>query len=130
MCPVGDELPGLSARGGQSKPNEDVVEPQLQQAEKLVAGGADATRGPLEYAFELALAQAVVALGALLRPQLLAVLGAASRRAPAVLSGCVRTTVERSLAGGPALALQLQVDALASFELARRFPRTCHRLHA
>src|SRR5438128_811401 len=52
--PVGDELAGVTTRGGEANPVDDVVEPRLQQAEQVETGDAGHLRGPIEVEPELA----------------------------------------------------------------------------
>ena len=124
--PVRDELPGLRARGGEPEARHHVVEALLEQAQQLVADDARPARGAHERALELPLAQPIEPLGPLLCPQLVAVLGPAPNGPAPVLSRWMRPARQRPLAGRPPLALELEVDALASLELSNGSARSPH----
>src|SRR6266480_4444700 len=117
--PVGDELPGVTPRGGEADPVDDVVEPRLQQAEQVEAGDAGHLRRPVEVEPELALEQEVDAARALLGAQLDPVVGHLAAADLGVHTGRHRTTVEGALREA-LLPLEKELDALAAAVPANR----------
>src|SRR5207247_1961122 len=67
---VTDELTSLGARGSESERVDDVVQPQLELAKKILAGDPGAALGALEIGSELRLQQTVNPLDLLLLPKL------------------------------------------------------------
>src|SRR3954463_10965439 len=102
---VPDELAGLRARGGEAQPVDDVVEAQLEHAQKVLARDAAAPAGLVVVASELALEDAVVAARLLLLAQLQQVLRLLDA-APAVLARRVGAALDAALVGEAALTLQ------------------------
>ena len=116
---VADELPGLTARGREAEPYQDVVEAALEQAQEVVSGDAGLARGLLVVGAELLFEQLVVAARLLLLAELVAVLRCADAGA-AVLAGRIRAALDAALVGQAALALQEELLALAAALLALR----------
>src|SRR5256712_392962 len=110
---VGDELPGVSPRGGKADPVDDVVQPRLQQAEQVEAGDAGHLGGSVEVEPELALEQEVDPARALLGPQLDPVVGHLAAADLGVHAGRHRATVEGALREA-LLPLEEKLDALAA----------------
>src|SRR5205807_9893870 len=117
--PVTDELAGLLARGAQPHPIDDVVEPQLQVAEKVETGDPGLTLGRLEVVAELAFHEAVEAPRLLLGAQLQAIVGDLAAAGQAVLAGREGASVEGALRVA-LLALQVELGALPAAEAADR----------
>src|SRR4029077_15148765 len=115
--PVADQLPGLTPRGSEAEPHEDVVEAGLEQAQKVLAGDAVLARGLVVVGAELALKHLVVAARLLLLAQLHAVLGLTHATA-AVIAGRVGAALNAALVGEAALALEEELLALAAALLA------------
>src|SRR6266550_98402 len=111
--PVGDELPGVTPRGGEADPVDDVVEPRLQQAEQVEAGDAGHLRGPVEVEPELALEQEVDAARPLLGAQLDPIVRHLAAADLGVHAGRHRATVEGALCEA-LLPLEEELDALAA----------------
>src|SRR6266704_1944914 len=122
---VGDELPGVTPRGGKADPVDDVVQPRLQQAEQVQAGDAGHLRGPIEVEPELALEQEVDPARALLGPQLNPVVGHLAAADLGVHAGRHRATVEGAF-GEALLPLEEELDALAAAVAADRALVTGH----
>src|SRR5438094_1060445 len=116
---VRDELAGVTTRGGEASPVDDVVEPRLQQAEQVEAGDAGHLRGSVEVEPELALEQEVDAARALLGAQLDPVVGHLAAANLGVHAGRHRATVEGAL-GEALLSLEEELDALAAAVAADR----------
>ena len=114
---VGDELAGLGARRREAHPVDDVVEPQLERAQQVLAGHAGSVLGVDEVVAELALEDAVDAADLLLLAQLEAVL-ADLAAADAVLAGRRRAALEGALLGIAAAALEEELRALPAAEAA------------
>src|SRR2546422_4542175 len=110
---VGDELPGVSPRGGKADPVDDVVQPRLQQPEQVEAGDAGHLRGPVEVEPELALEQEVDPARALLGAQLDPVVGHLAAADLGVHAGRHRATVEGAFREA-LLPLEEELDALAA----------------
>src|SRR5436190_7702896 len=122
---VAHELTGLGARGGKAERIDDVVEPQLELAQELIAGDAGVLRGALEVEPELALQQAVDALDLLLLAKLNAV--AENLRAPAaVLAGGVVAALDGAFVLEAAIALQEEFHSLSPAEPANGIRVTSH----
>src|SRR3954447_16964471 len=123
---VADELAGLRARRREAQPVDDVVEPQLEEAEQDLTGDAGAPRRLLVVVAELLLEHAVVPLRLLLLAQLREVLGLLDPAA-AVLAGRVRAALDAAFLGQAALALQEELHALSAALLALGACGTGHR---
>src|SRR3954468_7402401 len=98
---------------------DDVVEPTLEQLEKVLAGLAGTPVGFLVVTAELLLEHAVDAGALLLLPLLQEVLGVLGATA-AVLTRRVRTDLDRALRGLALAALEEQLHLLAAATLAVR----------
>src|SRR5689334_17871588 len=114
---VPHELPALRPRGREAEPVDDVVEPQLEHAQEVLAGDAAAAAGLGVVAAELRLEHAVVAAHLLLLAQLEQVLGLLDAAA-AVLARRVGAPLDGALLGQAALALQKELHVLAPALLA------------
>jgi hypothetical protein len=120
---VVDELAGLCAGAREAEPVDDVVQPALEQRQQLLARDPRSAVGLVDVAAELALADAVVALGGLLGAQLGLIDRGLAAAGLAVLAGRgVAAALERGLAVERALTLQEELDALAARQL---FDRSC-----
>src|SRR5438067_1151946 len=108
---VGHHLPGLAARGGEAEAVHDVVQPQLQQPQEVLAGDALLALGPLEVLPELALQHPVDALGLLLLAQLHAERRQLAAVQP-VLAGRVVPPLDRAPVGEAASALEEELHPL------------------
>ena len=115
--PVAHELPCLRARRREAEAVDDVIEPQLERAEQVLARDTRLLRRLLVVRAELLLEQAVVAARLLLLTQLQQVL-ALLDAAAAVLSRRIRAALDRTLLGQAALAFQEELHALAATLLA------------
>ncbi len=93
--------------------------------EQVLAGLAGTALGHIEVAAELALEQAVVALGLLLLAELLAVL-AGLAAALAVHSGGIAAALEGALSGVAPVALEEELLALPAAEAAYGVGVSCH----
>src|SRR5947209_2503381 len=122
---VGHHLPGLAARGGEAEAVHDVVQPQLEQPQEVLAGHALLALGPVEVLPELALEHAVNALGLLLLAQLHAE-GGELAAIQAVLAGRIVAPLDRALVGEAAGAFQEQLHALAAAQAALRVTVSGH----
>src|SRR6266581_1201318 len=122
---VGDELPGVTPRGGKADPVDYVVQPRLQQAEQVQAGDAGHLRGPIEVEPELALEQEVDPARALLGPQRNPVVGHLAAADLGVHAGRHRATIEGAF-GEALLPLEEELDALAAAVAADRALVTGH----
>src|SRR3989442_13032092 len=123
---VGDHLPGLAPRRGEAQAVDDVIQPQLEQPQEVLARHALLALRPLKVLAELRLQHAVDPLGFLL----LAELDAERRElAPVqpVLAGRVVAPLDRALVGEAARALEEQLLAFAPAESALRVAVSCHR---
>src|SRR4051794_9421535 len=115
--PVAHQLASLRARRREAEPVDDVVQPQLQHPQQVLAGDAAALAGLLVVRAELPLEDAVVAARLLLLAQLqqvLRLLGAAA----AVLARRISPPFDGALLGQAALALEKQLHVLAAALLA------------
>src|SRR3954468_1681716 len=117
--PVLDELAGHVAAGGEAGAVDDVVEPTLEQLEKVLAGLARTPVGFLVVAAELLREDAVDARALLLLPLLQEVLGVLGAAAT-VLTRRVRPDLDRALRGLALAALEEQLHLLAAATLAVR----------
>src|SRR6266550_2571711 len=117
--PVGDELAGVTARGGKPDPVDHVVQPRLQETEQVETGHAGHLGGPIEVEPELALEQEVDAARALLGSQLDPVVGHLAAADLGVHAGRHRATVEGALREA-LLPLQKELDALPAAVPANR----------
>jgi hypothetical protein len=102
-----------------AEPEDDVVEPELEDAQEVLAGHAGAGLGLLEVVVELALQDAVDPADLLLLAKLEAVV-ADLAAAHAVLTGRRGTALEGALLGIAARALEEELRALAAAEPADR----------
>src|SRR3989449_3736192 len=126
--PVRHELARLLARRAEPEPVHDVVQAQLQVTQEVDAGHARLGRGLVEVVAELLLEQAVDAARLLLRAKLdavvrrlaLARLPVHARREGAALDGALRRVA--------ALALEVELGALAAAEAADRAAVVRHPL--
>src|SRR2546423_1447400 len=93
--PVVDELSGLTARRGEARAVDRVVEPPLKQREQVLARDALHARGALEVVSELPFEDEVDSFDLLLLAQLLAVAleGLAAAQRISVLSGRLRAAL-------------------------------------
>ena len=122
---VVDELAGGRSRRGEAGAVDDVVEPQLERAQQVLAGHAGAVLGGDEVVAELLLEHAVGLADLLLLAQLQPVL-ADLAAADAVLAGGRRTALEGALLRIAARALQEELRALAPADPADGFGVTSH----
>src|SRR5450756_2417006 len=95
---VGHELPRVVSRGRDAKPEDDVVEPELEDPEEVLARHAGAGLGLLEVVVELALQDTVDAADLLLLAKLEAIV-ADLAATDAVLAGRRRAPFEGALLG-------------------------------
>src|SRR6266536_3304281 len=123
---VAHELAGLSTRGREAEPVDDVVEASLEHPQQLLAGHARALRRLLVVAAELLLEQAVVAARLLLLAQLQQVLALLDPAAP-VLARRIRAPLDRALLGQAALALEEELHALTPADAALRSEVSGHQ---
>src|SRR5262249_9917782 len=122
---VPHELPGLGAGGGESDAVNGVVQPALEQLQQRLAGHALGAVRHREVAPELTLEDTVHATELLLLAQLDRVLGELRRRL-AVLSGRVVAALDGALVGVAALALEEQLEPLATAQPADGSRVACH----
>src|SRR5437773_6639526 len=127
---VRHHLAPLAARGREAEPMYDVVEPELEESQEVLAGDALLGLGPLEVLAELALQHAVDPLGLLLLAQLHAERGRLAAVQPVLTRGIV-APLDRALVGEAASALQEELHAFASAQPALRvaIPRHGRPLH-
>src|SRR5437773_700602 len=128
--PVRDELARLLARRAQAEPVDDVVHAQLEVAEQVQAGDARFARRLVEIVAELLLEQPVDPPRLLLGAQLQAVVGRLALAGLAVHAGRERAALDGALGRVAALALQVQLGALAAAKAADRARVVGHFLHA
>src|SRR5262245_1439746 len=121
------QLARLGTRGGEPEPVDDVVEPPLEELEQRLAGDPAAPIGHLEVAPELSLEHSVDATQLLLLAQLGRVLGELRARLP-VLAGRIVAPLDRALVGVAPLALEKELQPLASAVPADRSGVACHVL--
>src|SRR3954463_14831151 len=114
---VQDELARLAPGGSEAEAHEHVVEPRLQQPQKVLAGDAGLAARLLVVVGELPLQHAVVAARLLLLAELQAVLGLLLAAA-AVIARRVRAPLDAALVREAALALEEELHALAAALLA------------
>src|SRR5204862_8281255 len=107
----------LCTRGGEAEAVDDVVEPRLEHPQQLLAGDPRALRGLRVVGAELLLEQAVVAARLLLLAKLEQVLRLLDPAA-AVLARRIAAAFDRALLRQAALALEEELHALATAELA------------
>src|SRR5205085_5577037 len=110
---VAHQLPGLGARGRETEPVDDVVESALEELKQRLAGDATRPVRHLEVAPELSREHTVDAAQLLLLAQLDRVLGELRPRL-AVLARRIVAALDRALVGVAALALQEELQPLAS----------------
>src|SRR3954452_22336645 len=122
---VADQLAGLAPAGGETEPDQHVVEAALEHAQQVLARDSGLPRRLVVVDPELLLEDAVVATRLLLLTQLHAVLGLLLTPAT-VVAGRVRTTLDAALVGEAALALEEQLLALAAALLALGGCIACH----
>src|SRR5256714_13060246 len=118
--PVRDELASLLARRAQAEPVDDVVHAQLEVAQQVQAGDARLARRLVEIVAELLLEQPVDAPRLLLGAQLQAVIGCLALAGLAMHAGRERAALDGALWRVAALALQVELGALAAAEAADR----------
>src|ERR1044072_6628777 len=118
---------GGGARGGRPEPDEDVVEPGLEDREQVLARDPLHAGGLVVVDPKLLLEHAVVAASLLLLAQLDAVLRLLLAPA-AVVARRVRAALDAALVREAALALEEELLALAAALLAGCARVTCHRL--
>src|SRR5690606_18053310 len=123
---VAHQLARLGARGRETHAVDDVVEPAFHQLQQRLAGRTGTARGCLVISAELALEHAVHAAQLLLLAQLHAVLGQAL--AALALDAAGRHLQLALAFEGLGAALQEQVGALATRELALGAGVSCHDL--
>src|SRR4029077_14985871 len=114
-----DELAGLVAAGRGVGPGHDVVEPELEDGQQILAGDAALLRGLGVQVAELLLHEPVDAARLLLLAQLEQVLAVADAAA-AVLAGRVGLALHRALHRVALLALEEQLHPLTAAEAADR----------
>src|SRR3954451_3245827 len=114
---VQDELARLAPRGGETEADEHVVEPRLQQPQKVLAGDAGLAARLLVVVGELPFEHAVIAPRLLLLTQLEAVLGLLLA-ATAMVAGRIGAPLDAALVGQAAFALEEQLLSLAAALLA------------
>src|SRR3989338_3755758 len=123
---VCDHLPALTARAPEPEPVHDVVEPELEQPQQILAGDPLLGLGPLEILAELALEHAVDPLRLLLLAQL-----HAERRqlaaAEAVLAGRVVAPLDRALVREAACSLEEALLPFTPAQAALRIAIPRHR---
>src|SRR4030042_719838 len=124
QVPVVHQLPGLGAGIGEAPAVDDVVEPGLEQTDKVVTGYAGASHGLGVVAPELALEDAVGEAGLLLLPQLHSAVGDASPAGETV-AGRLRPLLEGALGVAP-LALEHQRVAVAPAQSTYRSSVSSH----
>src|SRR4029077_10894359 len=108
----------LLARGAEAKPVDDVVQAQLEVAEQVDAGDSRLPLGQLEVVPELLLEQTVRAARLLLCAQLQAVVGGLPLAGLAVHAGRECAALDGALRRVAALALEIELGALAAAEAA------------
>src|SRR5690348_16678332 len=118
--PVRDELARLLARRAEAEAVDDVVHAQLQVAEQVDAGDARLSRRLVEIVAELLFEQPVDAPRLLLGAQLNAVVGRLALASLAVHAGRERAALDGALRRVAALALEVELGALAAAEAADR----------
>src|SRR5205823_12807956 len=123
--PVADELPGLGAGIGETEPEDDVVEPLLEELEEVLSSLALRRRAARVVAAELRLEEAVEALYFLFLAQLHAVLGELGA-ALSVLPGGIGPPLDGALVGVAAVALQVHLEIFAPADAARAFGISSH----
>src|SRR5207249_7716081 len=116
---VRHHLAPLAARGREAEPMHDVVEPELEESQEVLAGDALLGLGPLEVLAELALQHAVDPLGLLLLAQLHAERGQLAA-VQAVLARRIVTPLDRALVGEAAGTFQEELHPFASAQPALR----------
>ena len=122
---VGHELARVVAGRRDAEPEDHVIEPQLEDAEQVLARHAGAGLSVLEVVVELALQDAVDAADLLLLAQLEAVV-ADLAAADAVLAGRRGPPLERALLGIAARTLEEELGAFATAEPADRTGVSSH----
>src|SRR6266850_2097454 len=118
---MADDLPALATREREVDAIQDVVEPALQHLEQHLAGHAMGLGGLREIVSELPLEQTVDLAGLLLLAQLLSVVRFLDPPALAVLPGRVAASLDRTLVGETACALEEQLHARPPAHPAPRF---------
>jgi hypothetical protein len=117
---VVDELAGGEHRHGELGAIDHGVEATFEQPDQVGAGVAAAARRLFVQAAELALADvAVIALEALLRPELQAVIGGLAAASLAVLAGSVIALGDRALRPAPQVHAEPAVDLVLRFQSLR-----------
>src|SRR5215831_4427417 len=116
---VRHHLATFTARGGEAEPMHDVVEPELEEPQEILAGDALLGLGPLEVLAELALQHAVDALGLLLFAELDAEGGRLAAVQP-MLARRIVAAFDRALVGEAARTLQEQFLPFAAAQPALR----------
>src|SRR5208282_6416990 len=109
---MGDDLPGLRAGRGNSDAVDDAIQPPLEHLDQVFARGALGALRLDEIVAELALQQAVGALGLLLFAELQAVARELRPAALAVLPGNEVAPFDGALVREAAQALEEELDAL------------------
>src|SRR5262252_8973990 len=119
-----------SRREAEAEAMHDVVEPELEQAQEVLAGDALLGLRPLEVLAEPALEHTVDPLGLLLLPELHAEGGRLAAVEP-VLARRIVAPLDRALVGEAASALQEELHAFAAAQPALRvsIPRHGRLLH-
>src|SRR4029077_6331958 len=110
----------LLARGAQAQAVDDVVEAQLEVAQQGQTGDAGLARRLVKVAAELRVEQAVDAASLLLGPKLYAVVGRLALARLAMHAGREGAALDGALGRVAALALEVQLRALAAAEPAAR----------
>src|ERR1051326_8429217 len=122
---VADERARLRAGGSEAEGVDDVVEPKLELAKKILAGDAGALLRASEVRAELALQKSVDALDLLLLAKLNAI--AENLGTPAaVLAGGVITALDGALVLETAIALQEELHSLSTAKPANGVGVTSH----
>src|SRR3954454_12662572 len=114
-----DQLAGLRARGREGHPKDDVVEPQLEHPEQVLARRPGLAARRVEVILELSLENRVHPADLLLLAQLEAEV-ADLAAADAMLTGRSRSALERALLRVTAAAFQEELRALPAAETTNR----------
>src|SRR5207248_2794462 len=129
--PVPHELTCLLARGRKTHAVDQIIQPALERVQQRLARDARLLQHALEDVAELALREPIDPLHLLFLAQLLGVLRRFTTAAGrlAMLTGRVRTPLDRALLRQAARALEKQLGAFAAAQPANRTRVACHPLH-
>src|SRR3990172_7383623 len=123
---VAHDLPRLGARVAEAEPEDDVVQPLLQQADQRLARDAGPPHRIPVVATELALHEAVDKAGPLLLPQLERAVGDAPPAGVLLLAGWRGPALERALGRHATVALEVELVPVATAQSADRSGVTSH----